>query len=158
MSRIVVIGFDSEADARAALATLRGVEKQGGIKFEDTAVVSMDEQGKVHVKNEASSATEVGAVVGGIVGGLVFVLFPIAGIAAGAAVGAGVGAAAGHGISGSFRDEITAQLTPGTSALFLQIQEANADMAIAALRQYHGRVIQTSLADETEEALRQALA
>jgi hypothetical protein len=29
MSRIVVIGFDSETDARAALHTLRGVEKQG---------------------------------------------------------------------------------------------------------------------------------
>jgi len=157
MSRIVVIGFDSEDDARAALHTLRGVEKQGAIKFDDTAVVSMDEHGKVHVKNEASGAAEVGAAVGGIMGGLLFVVFPIAGIAAGAAVGAGLGAATGHGISGTFRDEIKAELTPGTSALFLQIQEANADIAIASLRQYHGRVIQTSLEAETEEALRAAL-
>jgi uncharacterized membrane protein len=158
MSRIVVIGFDTDAEAHAALKTLRGVEKQGGIKFEDTAVVSMDAEGKVHVKNESSAATEVGAVVGGIMGGLLFVMFPIAGIAAGAAVGAGLGAATGQGIDGKFVDEIKAALTPGTSALFLQIQEANGDMAIASLRQYHGRVIQTSLEAETEEALRQALA
>ena len=98
MSRIVVIGFDSEADARAALHTLRGVEKQGGIKFEDTALVSMDEQGKVHVKNESSAATEVGAVVGGIMGGMLLVVFPVAGIALGAAAGAGIGASLGQGI------------------------------------------------------------
>lgn len=157
MSRIVVIGFDSETDARAALHTLRGVEKQGGIKFEDTAIVSMDEHGKVHVKNEASAPAEVGAVVGGMMGGMLLVVFPIAGIALGAAAGAGIGAAAGQGISGKFRDEIKAELTPGTSALFLQIQEANADIAIASLRQYHGRVIQTSLDAETEDALKSAL-
>jgi uncharacterized membrane protein len=157
MSRIVVIGFDTEDDARAALHTLRGVEKQGGIKFEDTAIVSMDDSGKVRVKNEASAATEVGAVVGGIVGGLAVVVFPVAGIAIGAAMGAGIGAATGKGVPGEFVDDIKKQLTPGTSALFLQVQEANADMAIAALRQYHGRVIETSLDEDTEEALRQAL-
>jgi uncharacterized membrane protein len=157
MSRIVVIGFDTEEDARAALKTLRGVEKEGGIKFEDTAVVSMDAEGKVHVKNEASAATEVGAVVGGIMGGMLFVVVPVAGIALGAAAGAGIGAAMGTGIDGKFVDEIKAELTPGTSALFLQIQEANADMAIASLRKYHGRVIQTSLAEDTEESLRRAL-
>jgi uncharacterized membrane protein len=157
MSRIVVIGFDSEEEARAALHTLRNVEKQGGIKFEDTAIVAMDADGKVHVKNEASAATEVGAVVGGIMGGLLIVAFPIAGIALGAAAGAGIGAATGSGIDGKFVDEIKSQLTPGTSALFLQIQDANADMAIASLRAYHGRVIQTSLDEETEEALRSAL-
>lgn len=157
MSRIVVIGFDTEEDARAALHTLRGVEKQGGIKFEDTAVVSMDAEGKVHVKNEASAATEVGAVVGGIVGGLAVVVFPVAAIVIGAAMGAGIGAAANHGVPGEFVQEIRDQLTPGTSALFLEIQEANADMAIAALRTYHGRVIQTSLDTETEDALRAAL-
>jgi uncharacterized membrane protein len=157
MSRIVVIGFDSEADAHAALHTLRGLEKEGGIKFEDTAVVAMDEHGKVHVKNEASAAAEVGAVVGGIMGGMLLVVFPVAGIALGAAAGAGIGASLGQGIDGKFVDEIKAELTPGTSALFLQIQEANAEMAIASLRQYHGRVIQTSLEPETEEALRAAL-
>ena len=157
MSRIVVIGFDTEDDARAALRTLRGVEKQGGVKLEDTAIVAMDVDGKVHVRNESSAATEVGAVVGGMMGGLLFAVFPIAGIAAGAAVGAGLGAATGQGISGTFRDEVKAELTPGTSALFLQIQEANADLSIASLRAYHGRVIQTSLEPETEEALRQAL-
>ena len=42
--------------------------------------------------------------------------------------------------------------------MFLEIKDANADMAIAALRKYHGEVIQTSLDEETEEALKAALA
>ena len=158
MSRIVVIAFDTEEQAREALATLRGVEKQGGISFEDTAVVTHDADGKLQVKNEASSATEAGAVVGGLIGGVLFIVFPVAGIALGALAGAGVGAAMGTGVDGKFVKEVEESLPPGKSALFLEIKSADADMAIAALRKYHGEVIQTSLDEETEAALRAALA
>ncbi len=158
MSRIVVISFDTEDQARQALASLRGVEKQGGIHFEDTAVVTHKSDGSFDVKNEASSATEAGAVVGGLIGGLVFFVFPVAGIAIGAAAGAGIGAAMGQGVPGDFVKEVEGKLPAGKSALFLEIKEANADMAIAALRKYHGEVIQTSLDEETEEALKAALA
>src|SRR5215467_2800330 len=134
MSRIVVISFDTEDQAREALASLRNVEKEGGIHFEDTAVVTHKADGSFDVKNEASSATEAGAVVGGLLGGVVFFVFPIAGIALGALAGAGVGAAMGTGVDGKFVDEVKEKLPPGKSALFLEIKEANGDMAIAALR------------------------
>ena len=149
MSRIVVIGFDTEEQARQALGSLRSVEKQGGISFEDTAVVTRHADGQVEVKNEASSATETGAVVGGLIGGVLFIVFPVAGIA--------LGAAMGQGVDGKFVKEVEASLPAGKSALFLEIKSANADMAIAALRKYHGEVIQTSLDEETEAALRAAL-
>jgi uncharacterized membrane protein len=157
MSRIVVIAFDTEEQAREAMATLRGVEKQGGISFEDTAIVVHHADGKMEVKNEASSATETGAVVGGLIGGVVFIVFPVAGIALGALAGAGVGASMGKGVDGKFVKEVEASLPAGKSALFLEIKSADADMAIASLRKYHGEVIQTSLDEETEEALRAAL-
>ena len=64
MSSVDAISFDSESDARSALASLRSLEKEGQIKFEDTAVVVHGSDGKLEVKNEASSATEGGAVVG----------------------------------------------------------------------------------------------
>ena len=92
------------------------------------------------------------------IGGVVFVVFPIAGIALGALAGAGVGAAMGHGVPGDFVKEVEAKLPAGKSALFLEIKSADADVAIAALRKYHGEVIQTSLDEETEEALKAALA
>jgi len=158
MSRIVVIAFDTEDQARAAMQSLRGVEKQGGISFEDTAIVTHRTDGTFDIKNEASSATEAGAVVGGLLGGLVFVVFPVAGIALGALAGAGVGASMGTGVDGKFVDEVKDSLPAGKSALFLQIKAADADMAIGALRRYHGDVIQTSLDEETEAALKAALA
>ena len=157
MSQVVAISFDSENDAQSALASLRGLEKAGQIHFEDTAIVAHHEDGKFEVKNEASSTTETGAVVGALLGGLLFVVFPIAGIALGAAAGAGVGALLGNGVDGDFVKEVKEQLPPGKSALFLVIKDANADATIPALRRYHGEVIQTTLDEDTESALRDAM-
>lgn len=157
MSSVVAISFDSEGDARSALASLRSLEKEGQISFEDTAVVVHGADGKLEVKNEASSATEGGAIVGAVIGGLVFFMFPVAGIALGAAAGAGIGAAFGTGVDGKFVKEVKDSLPPGKSALFLQIKDANADATIPALRRYHGELLQTNLDEETEQALSQAL-
>jgi uncharacterized membrane protein len=157
MSQVVAISFDSEDDARSALASLRGLEKAGQIHFEDTAIVVHHADSKFEVKNEASSTTETGAVVGALLGGLLFVVFPIAGIALGAAAGAGVGALLGNGVDGDFVKEVKEQLPPGKSALFLVIKDANADATIPALRRYHGEVIQTTLDEDTESALRDAM-
>jgi uncharacterized membrane protein len=157
MSQVVAISFDTQDDARGALASLRGLEKEGQIAFEDTAIVEHRADGKFEVKNEASSTTETGAVVGALLGGLLFVVFPVAGIALGAAAGAGIGAALGGGVDGQFVKEVKEQLPPGKSALFLVIKDANADAAIAALRRYKGELIQTSLDEDTEQALRDSL-
>jgi len=157
MSQVVVVAFDSEDQARSALGSLRSIEKEGLVKFEDTAIVVHRTDGKFDVKNEASGTTEAGAVVGALIGGLVFVMFPLAGIALGAAAGAGVGAAIGNGVDGKFVDEVKSKLEPGKSALFLVIKDAVADATIPALRRYHGEVIQTSLDEDTEDALRDAL-
>jgi uncharacterized membrane protein len=157
MSQVVAISFTSEDDARSALASLRSLEKEGQIKFEDTAVVTHRTDGKFEVKNEASGTTETGAVVGALLGGLLFVMFPVAGIALGAAAGAGIGASLGNGVDGKFVKEVKEQLPAGKSALFLVIKDASADSTIPALRRYHGEVIQTSLDSDTEDALREAL-
>ena len=157
MSQVVAISFDTESDAQSALASLRGLEKAGQIHFEDTAIVVHHADSKFEVKNEASSTTETGAVVGALLGGLLFVVFPIAGIALGAAAGAGVGALLGNGVDGDFVKEVKEQLPPGKSALFLVIKDANADATIPALRRYHGEVIQTTLDEDTEGALRDAM-
>jgi uncharacterized membrane protein len=157
MSQVVAIAFDSEDDARNALKSLRSLEQAGQIKFEDTAIVVHHADLEYEVKNEASSATETGAVIGAVLGGLLFVVFPVAGIALGAAAGAGIGAASHAGVDGKFVEEVKASLPAGKSALFLVIQNANAEATIPALRRYHGEIIQTSLDDDTEEALRQAL-
>ena len=154
---LIVIAFDHFDDARTAMAGLRSLERQGQIRFEDTAIVERDPDGTAHVKNEISGTTETATAVGAVIGGLVTFVFPLAGIALGAALGALVGRALDRGVSDAFVDEVKKTLTPGRSALFLVVKASNADATLAALRGFRGDVIQTTLDSEAEEALRAAL-
>jgi len=158
MSQLLVLSFDTEEAATKALHSLRSLEHEGKAHFEDTAVVTRDADGDAHVKNEASAATETGAAIGGMVGLMVAgILFPVVGIAVGAAVGAGIGAITHKGVDGAFVKEVKADLEPGKSALFLVTQQVDAGLLTAALRPYSGKVIQTTVDEEFEAQLREAL-
>jgi uncharacterized membrane protein len=82
---------------------------------------------------------------------------PVVGLVIGGAVGAAFGALLDRGVSGKFVDDVKETLQPGRSALFLVVKDAAADSLIPALRDFEGNVIQTTLDEEAEEALRQAL-
>jgi uncharacterized membrane protein len=157
MNQLIVVAFDHLDDARTAMKRLRDLESEGRVAFEDTALVERDPDGKAHVRNEVSGTTEGAAAIGAIVGGVLGFAFPLAGIALGAALGAAVGSLLDTGVSADFIDDIKGTLTPGKSALFLVVKQADADAVIAALRDFRGEVIQTTLDSEAEEALRQAL-
>ena len=157
MNQLIVVAFDHLDDARTAMKRLRDLEGEGRVAFEDTALVERDPDGKAHVRNEVSGTTEGAAAIGAIVGGVLGFAFPLAGIALGAALGAAVGSLLDTGVSADFIDDIKGTLTPGRSALFLVVRQADADAVIAALRDFRGEVIQTTLDSEAEEALRQAL-
>ena len=154
---LIVIAFDHFDDARTAMAGLRALERQGQVRFEDTAIVERDPDGTAHVKNEISGTTETATAIGAVIGGLVTFVFPLAGIALGAALGAFVGRMLDRGVSDAFVEEVKATLRPGRSALFLVVKASNADATLAALREFRGDVIQTTLDSEAEEALREAL-
>ena len=156
MSTLVAVTFAGEADARAALGSIRALEKDGQIGIEDTAVVTKDADGKIHVKNEMGSGTETGAVVGAVLGSLLFVVFPL-GIIGGAIIGGLVGRAAAPGVDGKFVKEVEDSLPAGGSALFLLVKGGDIGLLIAAMRDHKGRVLQTSLDEEQEAALRESL-
>ncbi|HLY15285.1 MAG TPA: DUF1269 domain-containing protein [Candidatus Limnocylindrales bacterium] len=157
MNQLIVIAFDHFADARNALKSLRELEHQRRIRFEDTALVERDPDGTAHVTNEVSGTTETAVVAGAIIGGLLSFVFPPAGIAIGAALGAVVGSSLDTGVSGDFVNEVKTTLRPGRSALFLVVKRSDADALMAVLRSYSGDLIQTTLDSEGEDALREAL-
>ena len=72
-----------------------------------------------------------------------------------------MGALFGHfgskGIDKAFQEQVREHLKPGTSALFLIIEQVTEDKAVAALQQYGGTVIKTSLSDEDTKKLQEAL-
>jgi uncharacterized membrane protein len=77
------------------------------------------------------------------------------------AIGVGMGALFGHfgekGIDKAFQQQVRDYLKPGTSALFMVIDQVTPDKAVAALSQYGGTVIRTSLSDEDTKRLEEAL-
>jgi uncharacterized membrane protein len=157
MSDLLAITFDGTDEAEAALRSVRALEHEDRIKLEDTAVVRKDADGKVAIHNEMASGTEAGIGIGAVLGGLLFVVFPVAGIVGGAVAGGLVGRAAAPGIDGKFVKEVGDDLPPGGSALFLLIRGGDTGLLVGALRQHHGRVRQTSLPDEVEQALDSAM-
>jgi uncharacterized membrane protein len=159
MANLVVITFDLESEAHDALRAMRRLEKEGVLHLTDTAVVEKDVNGHVHVKNEWSAGTEIGAVAGGFLGLLTSFFFPVVGTVAGAAAGGWIGSTFNTGVDGAFVEDVSRSLRPGRSALFLMIGGADPAALRAALEPYagQGHVLQTSLSAEMEESLRQAL-
>jgi uncharacterized membrane protein len=157
MSQVIVVTFEDPESAGQARETIRGLEKQGLVALDDAAVVVKDAEGKIHVHGQTDHGVKVGAVTGGIVGGLLFLAFPVAGIAAGAASGALIGASTDLGIDKNFLKDVENSLKPNNSALFLYVKSADFNAELSALRQYNGKVYQTSLDDDQAEQLRFAL-
>jgi uncharacterized membrane protein len=60
-------------------------------------------------------------------------------------------------IDQQFQDQVRDMIKPGTSALFLMLDKANPDQAVAALSKYGGTVLKTSLSPDAEKELQDAL-
>jgi len=158
MSNLIVIVFDDPDEASAVRKTLRSVEHIGHLRLDDSAVVVKDAKGKIHVKNEVDRGVKIGAVGGGFVGLLIAsVFFPLAGILIGALGGAAIGAAAKMGVSQSFVKEVAESMENESSAIFFIVRDSDPDVAVAALRPYKGKLLQTPLTPEDEKTLRGVL-
>jgi uncharacterized membrane protein len=156
MSNLIVVTFDNEEEAGKVRETLKS--QSANINLDDSAVVVKDAEGEIHVKNEVDRGVAVGALGGGALGLLIGgLLFPVGGLVLGALGGALVGKMLDMGVDKKFVDDVSEHLQPGTSALFVIVREANPNVALAALRPYKGKVIQTSLPPEAEAELRRIL-
>jgi uncharacterized membrane protein len=157
-NNLIVLAFDTMEDAEKVHEALVEAKKQGRIQIDDAAVVVKDQEGKVHVKNQVSRgtwlSTGVGGALGLIIGGI---LFPIGGLVMGLAGGALMGRLLDMGVDSKFVKQVGEEIKPGTSALFILASQADPTASLAILRQYKGRVLQTTLSTEAEENIRQAL-
>lgn len=158
MSDLVVLSFQTEEEAQKVLESLKQGKKEGLLQIDDAAVITKDADGKVHVKNQISRGTWTATGVGGLLGLLLgTIFFPVGGLILGLAGGALVGRMMNLGVDGKFVKDVQEQLTPGSSALFVLISKEHGSAEMAILRQYEGKVLQTTLSTEDEEALKKAL-
>jgi len=160
MATLVAIGYPDMTTADEARKTVEGLEAELIIQADQVASISRDMEGKYHVTTSHGGASAgAGAWWGGFWGLLFGMLFfiPFFGLA----VGAGFGALFGHmgekGIDKAFQEQVRDYVKPGTSALFMVIEQATPDKAVAALQQYGGEVFRSSLSDEDTKKLQEAL-
>jgi uncharacterized membrane protein len=158
MSNLIVTIYDDPDEAMHVRESISRQEKGGYLSLDDSAVVVKDENGKIHVKNQVDRGVKVGAVGGGLLGLLIGgLLFPFAGLLIGALGGAVVGHFMDKGVDQDFVKDVSQELKPGGSALFIIVRDQDPGQAIAVLQQYKGKVLQTTLDSESEEALRRGM-
>ena len=155
MSTLIVIAYPEEDRAVEVLTTLKQLRSKDLIDLDDAFYVTKDKEGDTKVHHSVHLTRKGagwGALGGLLIGALFFV--PVAGLLVGAATGAMAVKLADLGIDHQFVKDLSAQLQPNSSAIFILARIVEPDEVIAALRPYGGTILQTTLSEEAEEDLR----
>lgn len=177
--KLVAILFEGEHTAEEMLATLRDLEARDAIKLADAVILTrgpMSESVLVAGGNTTAGAGSslqtlklapdaevkqttdkrgrsvlkaggIGLIVGTLLGG------PVGGLL----VGGLIGGLRDKGIDNKFVNQIKDGLKPDSSAVLLLVESANADQVLESIRSMKGTVLHTTLSDEMDKKLRDAL-
>jgi uncharacterized membrane protein len=156
MSNLLVVMFENQEDGRSAHAQLKNLSSEGGVHIQDVELVERDADGKINkVSGKVDDTTKAGILGGGFLGLLMgFVFFPVLGIAIGAVAGGLIGKSFGNNIDKKLVQDVVADLTPGTSALFMLVDGPGSAL-LGLFRPYKFKVYETSLDPELEQQLRE---
>jgi uncharacterized membrane protein len=159
MAELIAIGYDDEATALQAMEEVQNLREELILETDAVAAIQRHPDGKYQVTTNHGPSTGGGATWGmfwGLLFGLLFFI-PVFGMA----VGAGLGALFGHleksTIDKEFQAQVRDMVKPGTSALFLVIEKATPDKAVAAMQKFGGTVLKTSLSEADTKKLQDAL-
>lgn len=121
-------------------------------------MVRVDEDGKKHIDTPGSivGVSATGGALWGMIIGLLF-LVPGLGLLVGGAWGALAGVASKAGVNRSLRDRVDGLLEPGKAALVVMATKITEDKFSAAMGEFGGTVLKTSLSDADEAALAEEL-
>ncbi len=158
MSDLIAIGYNDTTTALSAMEAVDEMSHELIIQPDAVAAIVRDQNGKFRT---ITNQHTVGAgATWGLFWGLLFGLLlfnPVLGMAMGAAFGALGGKLAKDSISQEFQEQVRDALQPGTSALFMIVEEMTTDKALDGLSEFGGTVIKTSLSKETEAEIQEHL-
>jgi uncharacterized membrane protein len=157
MSDLIIIAFPDEATAFEARTALLALQKEYLIEMEDVVIITRGETGDVKL-HQAVNLTTAGAAGGSIWGALIGLLFlnPLLGAAVGAGAGAISGKLSDIGINDDFLKDVGKSLDKGGAAIGVLIRKMTGDKVMERMQAFRskGRVIQTSLSKDADQALR----
>ena len=162
MKTLIAVIYKHRPDAAAeVLSTLQDLQREYLIDLEDAVLVRRNEKGKLSLQQSVNLAA-TGAWSGAFWGVLIGMIFagPVGGAIMGA-TGAGIGALSGHladyGLNDDFVRQLSTEVEPCCSALFVLVRSMTTDKVIEALEGSGGQLIRTSLPMDVEERLRAVL-
>jgi uncharacterized membrane protein len=156
---LIAIGYDDEETAQHAAEEVYRLADDLVIQPEAVAVIVRDKNGKYKVTTNHHPVAE-GVTWGmfwGVLFGLLFFV-PVFGLVIGGVFGTLFGVIEKVGVDKQFQRQVRDMVQPGTSALFLVVDKVTPDKAIEALRKFGGRVLKSSLSNDAEQQLEEALA
>jgi len=156
MSQLVAIAYQDLPTAQQVVANIGRAQDMHEVELDDLVVVERQFDGKV--KLHQPSLTGRGAAGGALWGGLIGLIFfmPLFGMAIGAASGAAAGALSDAGVDDQFMKELGEELAPGNAAVIALVRNVTLDKVLDEVR-IPGRIIRSSLDNETEARLQEAL-
>jgi uncharacterized membrane protein len=156
MSDLIAIAYPDVETARSVAARVGEAAKGHLIDVDDLVIVErrIDDKIKLHQPSLAGVGALGGAAWGGLIG-LIF-LVPFFGMAVGAASGAAAGAFSDTGVDDNFMKDLGERLQPGGAALVALVRNVNTDKLLDEVK-VPGEILHTSLSDEGETRLREAL-
>lgn len=157
MSDLIAVAYPDTETAQKVMETLARLQKEHTVELEDAAIVTRSADGKVKLNqvNLAAAGALGGALWGGLIG-LIF-LAPLLGAAIGAAAGAVSGHFADIGVDDNFMKDLGNHLAPGGAAVILLVRKITPDKVLAQVAPFGGYVLKTSLSNEAEGQLNEAL-
>jgi uncharacterized membrane protein len=158
MSDLIAVAYPDQATAEKVRDELAQLTREHVIEIADAVVVTRQPDGKVKL-HQTVNPTGAGAAGGALWGGLIGLIFlaPLLGAAIGAAAGAASGAVTDLGIEDNFMKELGQSLPEGGAALFVLVRQVTPDKVIPRISEYGGKVLQSSLSNESEQRLQEAL-
>lgn len=157
MANLVAIAYDDLDQAQQVMGTVGELVKEHSLTLDDAVIVEHRANGKM--KLHQPSLAGLGAASGALWGGLIGLIFfmPLLGMAVGAATGAATGAMSDYGVDDDMMKQLGEKLPEGGAAVFVLVREATRDKVVPEISKYGGHIIQSSLSNEQETALQEAL-
>ena len=155
--KVVVVAFADDAKAYEALATVKQLDRDEQIDLVEGAVVTRDEDGRVHVQDEAGDHSLAGTASGGLIGLLIGILGGPLGVLLGGATGLLLGSLwdlDDADTTESALGEVSKSVQVGRNSLLAQVVEQVPEVLDAEMARLGGTVIRRPVYEIEDEIAR----
>ena len=157
-SQLIALGFEGQTTADEMIDQALDWQARGMVNLDDVVVASRGQDNKVKIR-QTKTQTAKTALKGGGIGLLAGILLggPVGGLVVGAAAGAIAGKAKDIGIDDHIIKEVSDELRPDTSILFLLGNSPDPQRFFKELHTLDASIVTTSLSAEQRENLKKLL-